>query len=161
MSETSREFVPLGVAVLTVSDTRTEANDTSGDLIRERLTSAGHRVAFQAIVADDLEGLRGRFREWIDDPGVDVIIATGGTGLTRRCDAGGITGFYYQAYSRFWRVVSDVVLRGYRYFHDPVPGRGGAGRGYAGVSVAGFYRRLSVGHGPDHSATTRQSASAL
>lgn len=84
MSESVREFVPLNVAVLTVSDTRTEANDTSGDLINERLISAGHRVVRRAIVTDDLDVLRGRFREWIDDPDVNVIIVTGGTGLTRR-----------------------------------------------------------------------------
>ena len=84
MSKAARPFVPLNVAVLTLSDTRTPDNDTSGDLIEERLTAAGHRVAARAIVREDLDKLRARFKGWIDDPGVDVIIATGGTGMTQR-----------------------------------------------------------------------------
>ena len=84
MSKTARPFVPLNVAVLTLSDTRTRDNDTSGDLIEERLKAAGHRVAARAIVREDLDKLRAQFKDWIDDPGVDVIIATGGTGMTQR-----------------------------------------------------------------------------
>lgn len=77
-------FVPLNVAVLTVSDTRTRENDTSGDLIQERLTTAGHKVAARIILLDDVEKLRGQLRAWIADKGVDAVISTGGTGLTRR-----------------------------------------------------------------------------
>jgi molybdenum cofactor biosynthesis protein B len=77
-------FLPLGVAVLTVSDTRTPENDSSGDLIAERLTSAGHRVAARRILKDDIELLRGLLREWIADASVQAVITTGGTGLTRR-----------------------------------------------------------------------------
>lgn len=77
-------FVPLNVAVLTVSDTRTRDNDTSGDLIEERLKAAGHRVAARLILKDDVAALRAQFRAWIEDPQIEAIISTGGTGLTRR-----------------------------------------------------------------------------
>lgn len=78
------DFLPLNVAVLTVSDTRTRANDTSGDLIEERLAGAGHRVVRREIRRDDRAELRALFETWIADAAVDAIIATGGTGLTRR-----------------------------------------------------------------------------
>jgi molybdenum cofactor biosynthesis protein B len=84
LKQTNPEFVPLNVAVLTVSDTRTRETDTSGDLIAERLLGAGHRVVGREIRPDDLQSLRALFRQWTEDPEVDVIIATGGTGLTRR-----------------------------------------------------------------------------
>ncbi len=84
MSKSKGPFTPLNVAVLTVSDTRTRANDTSGDLIQERLTTAGHKMTARIILPDDVEKLRGQLRAWIMDKGVDAIISTGGTGLTRR-----------------------------------------------------------------------------
>ncbi|HEX9627388.1 MAG TPA: molybdenum cofactor biosynthesis protein B [Acidiferrobacterales bacterium] len=84
MSKSERPFVPLNVAVLTMSDTRTRENDTSGDLIEERLKTAGHKVAARAILREDLDRLREQFRVWIEDPAVDVIISTGGTGMTQR-----------------------------------------------------------------------------
>jgi len=84
MSKTIRPFVPLNVAVLTLSDTRTRDTDSSGDLIEEKLKSAGHQVAARTIVREDLDKLRAQFKSWIDDTGVDVIIATGGTGMTQR-----------------------------------------------------------------------------
>ena len=77
-------FVPLHVAILTVSDTRTRANDTSGDLIQERLEAAGHKVAARAVLKDDIEALRAQVRAWIADKNVDAVITTGGPGLTRR-----------------------------------------------------------------------------
>jgi molybdenum cofactor biosynthesis protein B len=84
MSKTPRPFVPLNVAVLTLSDTRTHDTDTSGDLIEERLKTAGHRVAARSIVREDLDKLRAQFKSWIDDAAIDVIICTGGTGMTQR-----------------------------------------------------------------------------
>jgi len=84
MAKGEHPFVPLNVAVLTLSDTRTRENDTSGDLIQERLESAGHRVVERAILREDMDKLRAQFRAWIDNSGVDVIISTGGTGMTRR-----------------------------------------------------------------------------
>jgi molybdenum cofactor biosynthesis protein B len=80
----SRSFVPLGIAVLTVSDTRGIADDKSGATLVERLEKAGHRLADRAIAIDDVEAIRSRLRAWIADPGVDVVITTGGTGFTGR-----------------------------------------------------------------------------
>lgn len=77
-------FVPLNVAVLTVSDTRTRENDTSGDLIQERLDAAGHKIAARVILKDDIEALRAQVRAWVADKSVDAVISTGGTGLTKR-----------------------------------------------------------------------------
>ena len=84
MSGSARAFVPLRVAVLTLSDTRTPETDTSGDLIAEKLRGAGHEVVARAIVRDDIDKLRAQFANWVDDPGIDVIISTGGTGMTQR-----------------------------------------------------------------------------
>src|SRR3546814_17237360 len=80
----SRPFVPVAIAVLTVSDTRDEAGDVSGRALVERLTEAGHRLADRAIVRDEQEAIVARLRAWIVDPDVDVVIATGGTGVTGR-----------------------------------------------------------------------------
>lgn len=80
----TREFIAVRVAVLTISDTRTAANDTSGDLITERLTAPGHELAAREIIPDDLEAIRAKLQAWIAAPEVEVVIATGGTGLTKR-----------------------------------------------------------------------------
>ena len=76
--------VPVAIAVLTVSDTRTAADDRSGDALVDRLTAAGHRLADRAIVRDDVPAIVARLSRWIDDPAIDVVISTGGTGLTGR-----------------------------------------------------------------------------
>ena len=80
----SRQFVPLKIAVLTVSDTRSLADDKSGGTLAERIGKAGHAVAARAIVPDDVEKIRAQMRTWIADPAIDVIILTGGTGFTGR-----------------------------------------------------------------------------
>jgi molybdenum cofactor biosynthesis protein B len=80
----SREFKPLGIAVLTVSDTRTEANDKSGDLLGSRIRSAGHTLADRRIVRDDMFEIRAVVSAWLIAPNVDVILTTGGTGVTGR-----------------------------------------------------------------------------
>ena len=80
----SRPFKPINIAVLTVSDTRTPDTDTSGDLLAARVTGAGHVLAARAIVKDDAALLAAQFEAWIDDPAIDAIISTGGTGLTGR-----------------------------------------------------------------------------
>ncbi|MEW6639669.1 MAG: molybdenum cofactor biosynthesis protein B [Pseudomonadota bacterium] len=77
-------FVPLNIAVLTVSDTRTLDDDKSGATLQGRLVAAGHRLAARDIVSDDVAAIRGKVEGWIADPGVDVIITTGGTGFTGR-----------------------------------------------------------------------------
>jgi molybdopterin adenylyltransferase len=80
----SLSFVPLSIAVLTVSDTRSLAEDRSGDTLVERLTEAGHRLGDRAVVTDDVAEIRGKVEGWIADPAIDVVITTGGTGFTGR-----------------------------------------------------------------------------
>jgi len=80
----SRTFVPVRIAVLTVSDTRTEENDKSGATLVQRLTDAGHTLADKVIVTDDVPLIEAQLRAWIANPEVDVVISTGGTGLTGR-----------------------------------------------------------------------------
>ena len=80
----SLTFYPLRIAVLTVSDSRTEETDKSGALLAERLTAAGHELAGKAIVRDDVEAIRAQVRAWAEDESVDVIISTGGTGFSPR-----------------------------------------------------------------------------
>ncbi len=77
-------FVPLTIAVLTVSDTRSLEDDRSGATLAERLTKAGHELGDRAIVPDDVEAIRQKVRAWIADPVIDAIITTGGTGFTGR-----------------------------------------------------------------------------
>ena len=84
MSAKVRNFVPLNVAVLTVSDSRVAEDDASGDLIAKRFEEATHHVVYRAIQRENLEALEGSFRSLVDDPNIDVIVSTGGTGLTQR-----------------------------------------------------------------------------
>ncbi len=77
-------FHPLRIAVLTISDTRTEANDTSGALLVERLQSAGHELMARAVLRDDVEAIRATIRCWISNDDIDVILTTGGTGFAPR-----------------------------------------------------------------------------
>ncbi|WP_295427744.1 molybdenum cofactor biosynthesis protein B [uncultured Thiodictyon sp.] len=81
---TDQGFVPLAVAILTVSDTRTAAEDSSGDLLQAKAQEAGHRVVARELVRDDVYQLRAVFSRWIADPQVQVVLSTGGTGLTGR-----------------------------------------------------------------------------
>jgi len=80
----SRPFLPVNIAVLTVSDTRSEADDKSGQTLIDLLGRDGHRLAARAIVRDDIEAITARLRTWIADPAIDVVISTGGTGVTGR-----------------------------------------------------------------------------
>lgn len=80
----ARAFIPLAIAVLTVSDSRTEDTDSSGRLLAERLVGAGHRLADKVIVPDDVYQIRAVVSRWIADESVDALITTGGTGVTGR-----------------------------------------------------------------------------
>jgi molybdenum cofactor biosynthesis protein B len=80
----SRPFLPVNIAILTVSDTRTEADDSSGDTLVKRLKADGHQLADRAIVKDDPDSIVSRLQAWINNPNVDVVVATGGTGVTGR-----------------------------------------------------------------------------
>ena len=80
----TRPFVPVRIAILTVSDTRTSADDRSGDTLAARATDAGHAVCARRIVPDDIGDIQATLREWIADRSIDVVLATGGTGVTGR-----------------------------------------------------------------------------
>ena len=80
----SLTFYPLRIAVLTVSDTRSDETDKSGSLLAERLAAAGHELAGKVIVRDDVDAIRQQVRTWVDDPEVDVVLSTGGTGFAPR-----------------------------------------------------------------------------
>jgi molybdenum cofactor biosynthesis protein B len=80
----TRPFLPVGIGVLTISDTRSPADDRSGDTLAERITAAGHRLAARAIVPDDIPAIRAQVQAFVADPAIDAVITTGGTGFTGR-----------------------------------------------------------------------------
>lgn len=84
MSSNARQFIPLKIAIMVVSDSRTEETDTSGKALVDRLTKAGHYCADKAIIADDIYLIRAKLSNWIADPDINAIITTGGTGVTGR-----------------------------------------------------------------------------
>src|ERR1700754_4732212 len=83
-TDETRSFIPLNIAVLTISDTRSLADDKSGTTLADRLTAAGHRLVAREIVTHEVEGIRAMVGKWIADAGVDVVLTTGGTGFTGR-----------------------------------------------------------------------------
>ena len=80
----TKPFVAISIAIMTVSDTRTAENDTSGDILAERVTTAGHKLAARKILRDDVPAIVAQLRAWIADPTIDCVITTGGTGVTGR-----------------------------------------------------------------------------
>ena len=80
----TRKFVPVRIAVMTVSDTRNETNDTSGDTLAARIAESGHTLAARALVCDEPDRIEAQLRAWIADPTIDVVLTTGGTGITGR-----------------------------------------------------------------------------
>src|SRR3954463_7814758 len=83
-ADAARPFIPLNIAVLTISDTRSLADDKSGATLADRLMAAGHHLAAREIIVDDVDAIRVVIKRWIADEGVDAIITTGGTGFTGR-----------------------------------------------------------------------------
>src|SRR3954469_2013092 len=83
-ADQAKQFIPLNIAVLTISDTRSLADDKSGTTLAERLAGAGHKLAARKIVTDDVDAIRLIVSAWIAEPGIDAIITTGGTGFTGR-----------------------------------------------------------------------------
>ena len=79
-----RNFIPLRIAALTVSDTRTSATDRSGDVLVQRITEAGHTLAARELIRDDADAIESLLRQWIGNAGIDIVISTGGTGITGR-----------------------------------------------------------------------------
>ena len=84
MTATQRPFIPVRIAVLTVSDTRSEADDRSGQTLADRITGAGHTLGDRTILPDEIDAIRNRVLAWSKDPDIDVVITTGGTGFTGR-----------------------------------------------------------------------------
>ncbi len=84
MSKSERPFLPVNIAVLTVSDSRTPDTDTSGQTLAERIEKVGHQLATRDIVPDTIDAIQERLKVWIADPDIDAVIATGGTGVTGR-----------------------------------------------------------------------------
>ncbi|WP_255938219.1 molybdenum cofactor biosynthesis protein B [Kordiimonas sp. SCSIO 12610] len=80
----TRPFIPVNIAVMTISDTRTEADDKSGDTLAARIEGIGHKIGARKIVKDDKSSITEQLKAWIADDGIDVIISTGGTGITGR-----------------------------------------------------------------------------
>ncbi|MCB2108507.1 MAG: molybdenum cofactor biosynthesis protein B, partial [Rhodobacteraceae bacterium] len=80
----TKPFIPVNIALLTVSDTRTLETDTSGQILADRISQAGHKVAARTILTDDVPKIVAQLRQWVDDPGVDCVITSGGTGVTGR-----------------------------------------------------------------------------
>lgn len=80
----TQKFFPLNIAIMTVSDSRTSANDTSGDVLQQRIVDAGHNLAARKIVLDDVDEIVSSLKEWVADKEIDVVISSGGTGLTGR-----------------------------------------------------------------------------
>ena len=81
---TERDFIPVNIAVMTVSDTRTTSDDKSGDILASRLQGAGHHLIARAIVKDEISAITSQLRAWIEDTDIDVVVSTGGTGVTGR-----------------------------------------------------------------------------
>src|ERR1700759_4825292 len=98
----NRPFLPVNIAILTVSDTREAAQDRSGDTLADLATSAGHRVATRKIVRDELDMIVAQLRAWIADPEIDVVISTGGTGVNgREVTPGGLHSVYEKEVAGF------------------------------------------------------------
>jgi molybdenum cofactor biosynthesis protein B len=83
-TDPSRPFLPVNIAILTISDSRTLETDSSGNILRDRLQAAGHKLAARQLVEDEADAIVTALRAWVADPGIDVVIATGGTGVTGR-----------------------------------------------------------------------------
>jgi len=84
MIDETRAFIPVGIAILTISDTRTEETDTSGKILRDRASSAGHNIADHKIVKDEISAIQDQIKSWTVNAAIQIIITTGGTGLTGR-----------------------------------------------------------------------------
>jgi molybdenum cofactor biosynthesis protein B len=80
----TKPFVPVRIAVMTISDTRNETNDTSGDALASRIVESGHALAARALVRDEPDRIEAQLRAWINDPTIDVVLTSGGTGITGR-----------------------------------------------------------------------------
>ena len=127
--DTSRPFSPLNLAVLTISDSRTPDTDRSGQTLMERAKTAGHLVVHYEIVPDDQNRIEATLRRCISDPSIDVVLSTGGTGVTGRDVTPEAFQAVYEKNTRLWRVVSVAKLPKDPHVDDSVARhrRGGGG----------------------------------
>ncbi len=156
----AREFIPVRIAVLTVSDTRGPADDRSGDTLVDRLENAGHRLAARAIVQDDREMIAGKLREWIANPDVDAVITTGGTGLTGRdVTVEAHRDVYEKEIHAFGTVFTMVSMQ--KIGTSAVQSRATAGRRHLSFRTSGQPRRLQGRLGRNSRTAARLSPPAL
>ena len=158
---TDRPFLPVNIAVLTVSDSRTESDDKSGKTLAELLTAAGHKLAAKRIVKDDQGAIIAQLKAWIADPSIDVVISTGGTGVTGRDVTPEAFHAVYEkeiaGFGELFRMLSYQKIG-----TSTIQSRASAGVAgrHLSLRAAGFARRLPRRLG-DHRAPARQPPTAL
>jgi len=149
MTETPRAFLPVTIAVLTVTDSRTDKTDKSGALLVQRITEANHKLHEKALAPDDIYQIRAVVSRWIADPDVQVVISTGGTGVTGRDGTPeALLPLLDKVIDGFGEVFRMVSPRHYRHFRHPVQGPGGGGQRHLCFLSAGFLRGLPGCLGP-------------
>ncbi len=158
----TRPFLPVNIAILTVSDTRDAAQDRSGNTLADLAASAGHHVVARKIVRDEQDAIVAQLRAWIADPEVDVVISTGGTGVTGRdVTPEAFPQRLRKGDRRFWRGLPLAQLRQDRHLDDPEPGYRRCGGRHLPIRVAGFAERLPRRLGRHSGPSTRQPFSAV
>ena len=152
----TKQFVPLKIAVLTISDTRSLKDDKSGAVLVQRIVAAGHYVAERSIVTDDIEAIRARVKAWIADPVIDVIITTGGTGFTGRdVTPEAIEPLFDKKMDGFSALFLVVSFPEDRHLGDPIARHRGRRRLDLYLLPAGLARRLQGRLGRDFGAPAR------
>ena len=160
--DASRPFIAVRIALLTVSDTRELANDTSGDTLASMIAGAGHQLADRAIVKDDVDTIRAKVRAWIDDPSIDVVISTGGTGFTGRdVTPEAIRPLFEKEIEGFSTVFHMISFEQGRHLDHPVARVRRAGARHLHFLPAGLTRRLQGRLERHPGAPARQPAPAL
>ena len=151
----TKQFVPLKIAVLTISDTRSLKDDKSGAVLVQRIVAAGHYVAERSVVTDDIEAIRSRIKAWIADPVIDAIITTGGTGFTGRdITPEAIEPLFEKKMDGILGAVPGDQLPEDRHLGDPVARHRGVA-GWTNLLPAGLARRLQGRLGRDSGAPAR------
>ena len=158
----SRDFIPVRIAVLTVSDTRQMGEDRSGDILAGRIEAAGHVLVDRRILRDERAEIAAQLRAWIADEGVDAIISTGGTGLTGRdVTVEAHRDVYEKEIEAFATVFTIVSMQKIDTSAVQSRATGGVAGGYLSVCAAGQSRRLQGCLGRDFGVAVRLSTSAL
>ena len=161
-ADKTRSFIPLSIAVLTVSDTRVAEDDRSGDTLCERSVAAGHSLAGRAIVPDEVAAIWAQVESWTRDPSVDVVITTGGTGFTGRdVTPEAIETFIRETDGRLLGGLPSHLLRQNWDVHSPVAGHGRTRERHLRLRPSGFAGRLPRRLGQHSLGSARLSAPAL